>query len=342
MLSACGSSSDTGIATAPGNPDQPATGTLRVFAYEDSVTPEMMDPFRQQNPELDVKIATFDSNSEAAAKMAGGFQADVVEVCLDEADSLTGRNLLRPVDSAGVNAWDQLALTGSADLEFEGGGLFAPLSAGPLGVIYNTEEVPEGIDSYADLYDPEFAGRASLSGDYALPPIAVTALSLGIEDPMNMTKEELDQVSEYMMENRDQFRSLSRSDSDLVNLFKTGEVVVADANTAVAQRMREAGVPIEWVEPAEGAISWVCGFGIGSKAENTDAAYRLINWQASPEAQAIRGKNGYVVTNPAALERIPQRYQATSDPAALKSAIPMSNPPNFDQWERSFQSFQAG
>lgn len=342
LIPACGTDSNTGTATAPSNPDEPATGTLRVFAYEDSVTPEMMDPFREQNPDLDIKIATFDSNSEAAAKMAGGFQTDVVEVCLDEADSLTGRNLLRPVDTAGVTDWDELALNSSKDLDFEDGALMVPLSAGPLGLIYNTEEVPEAVSSYADLYEPEFAGRVSLSGEYALPPIAVTALSLGIEDPMNMSEEELDRVSDYMDENRDQFRALSRSDSDLVNLFKSGEVVVADANTAVAERMREAGIPVEWAEPEEGALSWVCGFGIGSRAENTDAAYRLINWQASPEAQAIRGKNGYVVTNPAALDELPARFRATADPSALDSAVPMTYPPIFNQWTRAFEAFQAG
>ena len=79
-LAACGSSGTTEKATAPDDIDQPATGTLRVFSYEDSVTPEMMNPFKAQNPDLDVKTATFDSDSEAAAKLAGGFQADVVEV----------------------------------------------------------------------------------------------------------------------------------------------------------------------------------------------------------------------------------------------------------------------
>jgi spermidine/putrescine transport system substrate-binding protein len=341
-LSACGGDSTTETATAPVDADAPATGTLKVFAYEDSVTPEMMDPFLEQNPDLDVKTATFDSNSEAAAKLAGGFQADVVEVCLDESKSLTARNLLRPVDTDGVTEWNQMALNEDKGLAFEDGALMVPLSAGPLGLIYNTEEVPEGITSYSDLYDPQFAGRASLSGDYALPPIAVTALSLGIEDPMNMSEEELTRVADYMNENREQFRSLSQSDSDLVNLFKSGEVVVADANTAVAERMKEAGLPVEWVEPDEGSISWVCGFGISSKAENTDAAYRLINWQASPEAQAIRGENGYVVTNPRALDQIPERYKATSDPSALETAIPMTYPPIFDRWVRAFETFQAG
>ena len=341
-IAACGGSTNSETTTPPSDPDAPVSGTLKIFSYEDSVTPEMMDPFRAQNPDLDVKTATFDSNSEAAAKMAGGFQADVVEVCLDEAKPLVARGLLRPIDPAGVTDWDQIAFSDNKGLKYKDGVLMVPLSAGPQGVIYNTEEVPEGIDSYADLYDPEFAGRTALEGDYALPPIAVTALSLGIEDPMNMSEDDLAKVGDYMEEHRDQFRALWRSDSDLVNLFKSGEVVVSDGNTAQAQRMRDAGLPVKWVAPTEGTLSWVCGFGISSRSENTDAAYRLINWQASAKAQAIRGRNGYVVTNPAALDLLPEKYRATADPSSLKTAIPETYPPIYDQWVRTFETFQAG
>ena len=59
-----------------------------------------------------------------------------------------------------------------------------PLSAGLEGLVYNTEQVPEGIDQLTDLWDPQFAGRATIQGSYALPPIAEAALAIGISDPM--------------------------------------------------------------------------------------------------------------------------------------------------------------
>ena len=341
-LTACGGGGGTtAVAPAPADPEQPASGTLRVFAYEDSVTPEMMDPFQAQNPDLEIKTATFDSNSEAAAKLAGGFEADVVEVCLDEAEPLLKRGLLRPLDTKGVTDWPQLAFNDSDGVRQEGGVIMVPLSAGPHGVIVNTDEVSREITSYADIFDPEFNGRAALEGDYALPPIAVSALVKGIDDPMNMDEEQLAEVSDFMNENRDHFRALWRSDSDLVNLFKSGEVVISDGNSGQAKRMQDAGLPVEWIAPDEGTLSWVCGFGITSKAENLDAAYRLINWQASPKAQAIRGKNGYVVTNPDAMPLVPEADRATADPSSLADAIPETYPPLYDQWARAFETFQA-
>ncbi|HZO06491.1 MAG TPA: extracellular solute-binding protein, partial [Solirubrobacterales bacterium] len=220
LIAGCGGGSkNTDVATvAAAEVDEPATGTLRVFAYEDSVTPEMIAPFEAQNPDLNVETATFDSNSEAAAKLGGGFKADVVEVCLDEAEPLLKRELLRPLDTAAIPEWDKIAFTESEGVRQGGNPIMVPLSAGPEGVIVNTDEVPAAqIDSYADLYDPAYAGRTALEGDYALPPIAITALSMGIEDPMNMDAAQLEEVGDYMDEHRDQFRALWGSDSDLVN-----------------------------------------------------------------------------------------------------------------------------
>jgi spermidine/putrescine-binding protein len=341
-LSACGDDQGSEVAAAPADPEAPVEGELRVFAYEDTVTDALLDPFREANPGLDVRTATFGSNQQAAAKMAGGFEADVVEVCLDEMAPLKARGLLRPLDPEGVAAWDDLEFTDAEGVREDGQVYVVPLSAGPQGLIYNPEAIPGGVEAFADLFDPRFAGRVALEGDYSLPPIAETALVLGIEDPMNLSPEELAQVGAHLAANRSQFRTLWRSDSDLVTLFKSGEIDLADGGPGVAQRIRDAGVPVEWVAPKEGVLSWVCGLAITSSAQNPEAAYALINWQASREAQAIRAEGGYVVTNPTAMSMVPREYRATADPESIADAIPETEPPDFDQWTRTFEEFQAG
>ena len=96
-LAGCGSGGGTSeVAPPPDDPDAPVSGTLRIFAYGDTVPDEMLDPFREANPDLELKVATFDSNKAAAAKLAGGFEADVVEVCTDEMAPLLARGLIRP------------------------------------------------------------------------------------------------------------------------------------------------------------------------------------------------------------------------------------------------------
>jgi spermidine/putrescine-binding protein len=342
-LAACGGDGDTSAAPPPADPDAPASGTLRVFAYQDTVTDALMDPFREQNPDLEVKTATFGSNQEAAAKLAGGFEADVVEVCLDEMRPLTARGLLRPVDSAGIPDWDELVFRDAEGVRDGDDALVVPLSAGPQGLIYDAAEVePDEVDSFGDLFDPQFADRVALEADYPLPAIAETALALGIEDPMNLTREQLEQVKSHLIDNREQFRALWRSDADVVNLFRSGEVVLADGGPGLTERIRDTGVRAKWVAPVERPLSWVCGLAITSDSANVDGAYRLINWQASPEAQAIRADSGYVVTNPEAIELAAPGSRRTADPKSIEDAIPETEPPEYDEWVRAFREFQAG
>ena len=61
-----------------------------------------------------------------------------------------------------------------------------------------------------------------------------------------MDSEELEQTKQYLIDHADQFRTLWGSDSDLVNLFKSGEVVVAAAGPQLAQRVIDGGVPAKW------------------------------------------------------------------------------------------------
>ena len=107
------------------------------------------------------------------------------------------------------------------------------------------------------------------------------------------------------------------------------------------ERIRDTGVDARWVAPKERPLSWVCGLSITSDTENVDAAYRLINWQASAEAQAIRAEGGYVVTNPKAIALVGPDDRQTADPASIEDAIAETEPPDYDQWVRAFREFQA-
>jgi spermidine/putrescine-binding protein len=220
LLAGCGGGEDTDAAAPiPADPSAPASGTLRTFTYSDTASAIILDPFRKQNPDLELKTSTFDSVQEGSAKLAGGFAADVVQVCSDEYQPLVTRGLLRPIDAAGIDAWDKLAFRDNEGVQTGDGDVnFVPIAAGPQGILYNTEEVEPAPDSWADLYDAAYAGRVSIDGGTWLTPIAETAMALGMENPMALSDEQVEEVKQHLIENRDQFRSFSNSDSDKLNL----------------------------------------------------------------------------------------------------------------------------
>jgi len=339
----CGSDSSNDPAPPPEDPDAPVSGTLRTFTYGDTAADAILDPFRKQNPDLDLKTATFDSVQEGSAKIAGGFQVDVVQACSDEYQPLLARNLLRPIDPAGIPDWDQLEFRDNEGVQAADGLVnFVPIAAGPQGIIYNTEEVKDPPTSWADLFDPRYAGRVSIDGGTWLTPLAEAAMAIGIEDPMSMSDEQVEQAKDFLIDHRDQFRSFSESDADKFNLFKSGEIVMADGGRGSAAQLQAAGQPVEWVAPEEGAMAWVCGLGITSDAQNIPAAYKLINYFVSPPAQALIGQSGLTVVNPAAIKDIPKDARPSADPSSLSGVIAEVQPENYQTWTRAWQEVKAG
>jgi spermidine/putrescine transport system substrate-binding protein len=118
-------------------------------------------------------------------------------------------------------------------------------------------------------------------------------------------------------------------------------VVLTDGGRGTAMAAEEAGVPVEWIAPKEGPLSWICGLGISSGAKNVEAAYKLINYYASPKAQAQSATEGYVVTNPAALPLVPEKYKESADPASVKNAIAEREPPNLDEYVHAWQEVES-
>ena len=345
LIAGCGgdSADSADPAPPPSDPDAPVTGTLRTFTYGDTASDALIGPFRDANPDLNLETATFDSVAAGAAKVANGFQVDVIQPCADEYQPLINRGLLRPIDPDGIEGWDQLKFRDSPGILREDGLVnFVPIAAGPQGIIYNTEEVDDPPTSWADLFDERFAGQAGIDGGTWLTPIAEAGLAMGIEDPFAMSDEQVEEAKQFLLDRRDQFRSFIGSDADKVNLFKSGEIVISDGGRSSTAQLQEAGVPVEWVEPEEGAMSWACGLGISSDAENIDAAYKLLNYYVSPEGQLPIAEVGLTVVNPEVMPDVPKKNRYTADPSSLDNVITEVQPDNWQTWEKAWREVKGG
>ena len=110
LAAACSSGgSDDGPSSAPGaSPGEPS-GTLRLFSYSDGFDPAYMTTFYEQYPDIDLETASFGSNDEAIAKLQAGFQADVINSCVDEATlEMVNKGLYAPLDVSRLENWDDI------------------------------------------------------------------------------------------------------------------------------------------------------------------------------------------------------------------------------------------
>jgi spermidine/putrescine transport system substrate-binding protein len=322
------------------------TGTVTLFGYEDNFVPEVLDPFLEAYPELEVKTAVFASNDEAVTKLQNGFEADVVNVCTEETARMVALGLLQPIDTSRIEGWDTLfpSLREQPGVVQDGEVYMVPNVGGTSGVIYNPDEVPQGIDSYRDLFeDPALAGKVTLE-DSAATVIAIAALALGHEDPFTLTSEDIATIRDYLIAHKSQIRSLFKGDADFLNLYRTGEIVAGFGYHDYRAAMSREGIPVEFV-PAEGSLAWICGVGLSAQAENVDAAYAAMNHYVSPVAQTFYAESyTYIVSDQRTVDELdPALVQelGLDDPTQLDTAIALQLPENYDEWLAAFREFKV-
>ncbi len=263
-------------------------------------TPRTWTTFYEQYPDIDLETASFGSNDEAVAKLQAGFQADVINSCVDEATlEMVNKGLYAPLDVSRLENWDDIwpSMKALPGVQVDGEVYLVPADAGTAGILYNADVVTTPPTSWLDLFDPQWAGRASIE-DLSVTAIDIGALVNGISDPLAMSPDQLELVKNYLIDHRDQFRTFWKGAADIKSQFKSGEVVISSGYPDYAKQLRREGVNAQFAVAKEGQMLWTCGYGISPDAENLDAAYALLNWYSSVPPQVYAATEfDYITSN---------------------------------------------
>ena len=158
------------------------------------------------------------------------------------------------------------------------------------------------IDSWAELLNPEFKGKASILDissigimDAAMVSEAMGEIKYG--DKGNMTREEIDKTIAILIEakNNGQFRSFWKSFDESVNLMASGEVVIQSMWSPAITAVRSKGIDCVYQPLKEGYRSWGGGLGLSKNLSGLelDAAYEYINWYLSGWVGGYLMRQGY-------------------------------------------------
>jgi spermidine/putrescine-binding protein len=358
VAAACssGGSSATSTSTgstggSPGSPVDPAsiTGTVRLLSYTDGYDPGYIKGFHDTYPNIDLETSPMGSNEEAVAKIISGFEVDVVNSCVDEATlEMVQKGLYMPLDVSRLENWDDLfpAMKELPGVQVDGKAYIVPVDAGTAGIVYNADVVTTPPTSWADLFDPQWSGRMSIE-DIAVTGIMISALINHIPDPLHMTDDQLQVAKQYLIDHKSQIRTFWKGGANLKSLFKSGEIVISSGYPDDAKGLQKEGVNAKFVTAEEGQFLWACGYGISPDIDpaNLDAAYALLNWYTSPEAELYEAATwNYQIANQKVLDIAPQSVidAASLDaPFSMENAIPASPPENRDAWVAAWTEVKA-
>jgi spermidine/putrescine transport system substrate-binding protein len=259
-----------------------STGPLNVLEWAGYEQEVFWKDFKEKHPDVKVEYTFFADDPEAFAKIQSGFKADLVHPNTSWVKLYVENDLLRPIDTSKLSNWpgimESLAQLGQVD----GKQYLAPWEWGYDSILVRTDKVQEVPDSWADLWDPQYAGRVSIF-DSAETSVVIGALALGY-DPWAMTAEQLDAVKQKLIELKPNLLGYWTDYTEINQQVASGEVWLAvtwpDAYVAV----KAEGVPVEYITPKEGRLGWVYGFCIPKNGEHPDLALDYINAMLSVDS----------------------------------------------------------
>ena len=179
---------------------------------------------------------------------------------------------------------------------------------GPQAMGYNTSKVPdEYVESWDIMYEDPWHGEANPYKGYIsqmsspLEVISTTALYLGLGgpsldrevDPFVLNDDQMEEVKQSLIRQKPLLRTYWEGTADLVKSFAEGEVQIANVYSLQVAKLVEAGIPVKFWTPKEGATYWVDTYTVNKKLLDTDATYDFINWITGPEIQAEMSADTY-------------------------------------------------
>ena len=172
---------------------------------------------------------------------------------------------------------------------------------------YRPDLTGKKIESWAELLDPKLKGKTALLD---IPSIGIMDAAMVLEaagmmkfgDKGNMTREELDKVSQMLVKLKKdgQFRAFWKTFDESVNLMSSGEVALQSMWSPAVTAVRAKGFKCTYAPLKEGYRGWGGGVGLSRNLSgiSLDAAYEYLNWMLDGWVGAFLGRQGYYSAAP--------------------------------------------
>ena len=141
----------------------------------------------------------------------------------------------------------------------------------------NLDHVDGSDETFNVLFDERYKGKISWID--TLNMMVVAAYALGIENPWEMTDEELAEVRDFLISKKGLVRFYWNQSFDFWRAFKT-EVWAGYSWPDTVGYADAAGMNYLYMQPKEGRIPWVCGPGCSRSPRTT--ATPTSTWTRGP------------------------------------------------------------
>jgi putative spermidine/putrescine transport system substrate-binding protein len=287
---AAGVSAGNGLPSSIGKGE----GQLNLVAWEGYTQPQWVKPFTKATGcKVNAKYAGSSDEMVTLMRSGGGSQYDMVSASGDASLRLIYGHDVQPVNVKLIPDWKNFipALKSPAHNTVGGQHYGVSLQWGPNTLIYNTTKVKPAPTSWSVIYSPKYKGKITVPdnpiqiADAALY-LSKTKPGLGIKDPYELTKPQLDAAVQLLEKQRPLVKKYWALASDQIDLFKNGGSTIGASWPYQVNTLRADKVPVVGVIPKEGVTGWLDTWMLSSKAKHPNCAYRWMQWISQPKPQA--------------------------------------------------------
>lgn len=239
-------------------------------------------PF-QEKYNCKVNIEYYSSEDEGIAKVkASPGKYDTFNVGVGFLEPVVKQGLLQPLDISRIASYQDMYpefQPGPFGVEGKIYGLCYAFGTNAL--MYNSELVPEGVNTWEAFWDPKFKGKTALV-DKAKDQWLTSMLRLGL-DFTNPKVEDFDKVKQSMKDKVKNMRTIWKSEDEAKRLMINKEVVLADSYDGLTAQITANYAAIVYQVPKEGTYGWYDGPELFKDAPHPNLAYKWIEFVTSPD-----------------------------------------------------------
>jgi spermidine/putrescine-binding protein len=264
---------------------QTKSDEVNLYAWSEYVPQDILDGFTEETG-IKVNYDAYSSNEELLAKLqAGASGYDVIIPSDYIVTVMINQGMLEELDLAAIPNLENIGAA-YKNLVFDPGNKYTvPYQYGTSCLVVDTSKVTRPITKWADLWDPEFAGKIVLLDDER-EVLGMVLTVLGY-DKNSTDPDELEEARVKFLELMPSVR-LFDSDSPKTALL-SGEVWLGQTWNGEAAIAHSENPAIDYVFPEEGCTMWYDNLAIPAGAPHMDAALELINY-------ILRAESGVLIT----------------------------------------------
>jgi putative spermidine/putrescine transport system substrate-binding protein len=262
-----------------------AAKELRVMAWEGYADKDWVAEFEKQTG-AKVNVVFVGTDDEIWAKIKGseGKDFDVFAVNTAQLQRYIDAGLAVPHDmsklpnqKAGLPRFADLSkVTGTTR---DGKVYGIPYAFDSIGLIYDTEKVKPAPTSMSVLWDPKYKGKVLLY-DNGEHNFSFTALTMGVDTPFKLSPEQMDKVKAKLGDLKKNAIAFYSTADEAQQIYNTNDIALIWANYGQQQMkaMQKAGAKVGYINPEEGALTWLDTWAITKGVQDMDLAEQWVNF----------------------------------------------------------------